>query len=56
MNKNPIRISRAIFISLSAGVLIGLIVDAFIMDAAWKHNPQQIYYEPGNIHWDIGLP
>jgi hypothetical protein len=56
MHKNKTYISGTIFISLTVGVLVGLIFGAFIMHTAWEHNQQQTHQEHGNIYWNHWLP
>ncbi len=53
MSKKPVklRITKAVFVSIAVGGLVGLMVAALFMYVAWDHNPQLEYHEPGTIHW-----
>lgn len=46
---------RALALSCIAGLLLGSAVGAFMMYAAWQHNPQGSIHDEGGVDWGYWL-
>ena len=45
------RLRRPILLSLALGASVGALAATAAMTAAWDHNPQGEFHEPGVTHW-----